>query len=185
MPIPTFDHANAAMAPKRHPTESTPMRCGGGQWLLAEIPVYQSAPTAYRPPAPYVVSLRKGERAEVRELGLKRFPRVARWWDYNEVAGWIQLFVVPGGMVKGYLWRKRIAKKPNKGRVLFDLEGRGSHDLECLFVQYESSAEIYDRVRGELVALIEQEFPAGYYLDLESFDTIGPALNWRALIELR
>ena len=88
------------------------------------------------------------------------------------------------GTVKGYLWHKRIAKRPNNGKVLFDLEGVGCHDLECLFLQHESSAAIYDRVRGELVALIEREFPTGHYLDLEAFDTIGPVMNWRALLGL-
>ena len=95
--MPTFSQTNAAMAPKRHPTMSSPMRRGEGQWLLAEIPVYQSTPAAYGPPATYVLNLRRGEHAEPSERGLKRWPRVAPLWDYNEVGGWIQLFVVPGG----------------------------------------------------------------------------------------
>jgi hypothetical protein len=36
-----------------------------------------------------------------------------------------------------------------------------------------------------LVDLLAKEFSAGCYLDLEAFDTIGPALNWRALLDLR
>jgi hypothetical protein len=156
------------------------MRIGDGHWLVAEVPVYRRSPEAYlreldRRPRRYV--LRPSARAGPDESRV-----VGWWWDYNELAGWIELFVVPGGTVKGYLWRKRIAKTPNRGKTIFVPEGSGMHDLECVFVGGESSPEIYARLREELVEFVEQEFRTGAYLDLEAFDTTGPAVNWRALL---
>src|SRR6266545_7413638 len=188
MPPPAFHSTNLTSGrPARNPTESSPVRLGDGQWLIAEIPVYGSTPQAYnrsseRRPRRYVVRRTAQERQQLREFGDPGRGRVPRLWDYNEIAGWIQLLVVLGGTVKGYLWRKRIAKTPNKGMMLFDLEGYGAHDLECAFVGCESSADIYCRVRRELVALADQEFSEKCYLDLEAFDTIGPLVNWRMLL---
>jgi hypothetical protein len=172
----------------RHPTESSPMRYGEAGWLFAEVPGYRSTSAAYersieRRPRQYTVRLTGREREELRNGGRGR-GWVPRLWDYNEVAGWIQLFVVPGGTVKGYLWRKRTTKTPNRGMPLFDLEGKGAHDLECAFVGDERSAVIFKRIRGAVVGLAEQEFPSACYLDLETLDTIGPALNWRKLLAL-
>jgi len=168
--------------PWGNPYKVTTTRTAAG--LVAEIPVYRRTPEAYRRelerrPRRYV--LKPDARAGVDE---SRF--TGWWWDYNEVAGWIQLFVVPGGIVKGYLWRRRVAKTPNSGKSkgMFVLEGSGTHDLERGFTGGDSSAEIYTTLRDALIELAEREFPTCAYLDLEAFDTTGPVVNWPALLGL-
>jgi hypothetical protein len=134
----------------------------------------------------------------------KRAERMARFaerpveWEYNEIISWVRLvWDGPGPVIKGYAWqvghsgydgsfapRKRYQRgfKPHPfvgGDPFMKV-------IENWFNDDLSNHEIYDRLRGsliELVALKGGDFP-GRFIDLQSFDTLGPYIDWRTLIRL-
>jgi hypothetical protein len=110
----------------------------------------------------------------------KRFWESHRWypWRYNEVIGWLRLFVF-GSQIRGELWytkAKCILPKPKK--LMFsrgDVFLRGFHPRQ-------TDTEILTELTAELVKFQKSKRLKGRFLDLECFFSIAPSVRWRKLL---
>lgn len=103
-------------------------------------------------------------------------------WRYNEVIGWLRLYVL-GDQIRGETWfidakqiRHNLAKKKflDHGKA-FELS---------LFPEADSSTDIYNQIRTTIEKLREEKPFKGRYLDLEEFYNLGPFIDWRRLTGL-
>jgi hypothetical protein len=103
-------------------------------------------------------------------------------WPYNEVIGWLRLYVL-GDQIRGETWfidakqiRRNLAKKRFRhyGKA-FELS---------FFPGEDSSADIYNQICVTIEELHKEKSFKGRYVDLEEFHNIGPFINWRGLIGL-
>jgi len=100
-------------------------------------------------------------------------------WRYNEIIGYIRLHFV-GTQVRGEYWRvgtKRIVRTRKK---VFEWRNWKLAPETDIPVEADS-AEIF-RLVLEQVAQCRSELN-GRFVDTESLETLGPYLNWRALLD--
>ena len=102
-------------------------------------------------------------------------------WRYNEIVGWIRLYV-DGTRIVGELWfvKKRISKNLIKKRFYY-VEMKF---IELCFDDNESSVKIFEKVTNELRQLNSKRSLRKRYIDIEMFQTIGPFIDWRQLLGL-
>jgi len=100
-------------------------------------------------------------------------------WRFNEIIGWIRLFVC-GTQLRGELWwvsSKRIIKR---GKKEFRWYGKA---FESQRIERENSNKIFEILYRCLNQLINERPCKGRYIDLDLFLTLGPYINWRKLID--
>lgn len=176
--------------------------------FVFDVPVYRVAPEAWEADAlkrvrakevALAVQLFDGrEPAEEERARTSTWARYAEYpygWRYNEVVGSVRLLSDgPGPVVKGYLWRvgkktfggwKPLARYQRGFKPFPFFGGEAYKVLEVWASDGDKDEEIYDRLRGQLVAVVlpEGELPRRH-IDLSVFDVIGPLVRWRQLLGL-
>lgn len=101
-------------------------------------------------------------------------------WDFNQVVGWLRLFVEGSG-IGGHLWMvdaKRVSRSMHKRFTLRS----GSNVLAFTMPPDADSATIY-RITLESIRHLSKipEFRKRVF-DLREFQNIGPFVNWKELI---
>lgn len=119
-------------------------------------------------------------------------------WEYNEVIAWLRLvWDGPGPVIKGYAWQVghatfdgsiKIRSRYQRGFKPYPFVGGDPFYkvLEDWFHEKQSNREIYDQLRESLTYVVgpKGSLP-GRYLDLQSFDSVGPHVSWRSIMNLR
>jgi hypothetical protein len=136
------------------------MRIASGQ-LLLELPIYRCTQDAYE------MKLLKDHQSRMYSIPP---------WDYNYVIAWVQLFGLPD-YIKGYLWHQETSRRPRRTIMVCD----GNKDLELPIVS-QSSSDVYHELRSKLLDVCQEHFGPRCHIDLEAFDAIGPAVDWRAVL---
>ena len=127
-----------------------------------------------------------GPLQETKNSAPESFSNAERWWEsirwypwrYNEVIGWLRLFVF-GSQIRGELWytkAKRILPKPKKPMFL-----RGEVFLTG-FHPRQTDTEILSELKAQLVEFQKSKRMKGRFLDLECFLSIAPSVCWRKLL---
>jgi hypothetical protein len=119
-------------------------------------------------------------------------------WEYNEVIAWLRLvWDGPGPVIKAYSWQVGHARfdgsikfrsRYQRGFKPYPFVGGDPvHKVfEDWFHQRQPNREIFEQLRESVTYVVgpKGDFP-GRYIDLQSFDTVGPHVNWRAIMNLR
>jgi len=100
-------------------------------------------------------------------------------WRYNEIIGWIRLYVLKQ-QIRGEYWfiRAKLIRKNSRRKGIY----HSGKAFECDFHPDQPAAKIYEEICCELERLSNEEPFKGRYLDLEAFHNIGPFVNWRQLM---
>lgn len=101
----------------------------------------------------------------------------ARGWLYNDVVGYITIFANLN-QIKAEYWFI-------EGRILRDMKNRifcyRDKVFEFWVLHTHSSKHIYKRIEKELLKLELREPFRGRYIDMETFQNIGPVVDWKVL----
>jgi hypothetical protein len=102
-------------------------------------------------------------------------------WKYNEVIGWICLYIM-GNQIRGdyyFISARRIGKGIRKKR--FNYCGKA---FEHYLPKNLSSSEIFQEIVKELERLNKNEKPfRNRHIDLKSFKIIGEFVDWKLLVD--
>ena len=104
----------------------------------------------------------------------------AKIWKYNEIIGFIS---IRSGLnqIKAEYWfinAKRIDRRTV--RKIYEYRDKV---FEIWVNSQDSSIDIFNEIRDELFLLEKRKPFTGRYIDLETFDNIGPYLNWKELVK--
>lgn len=100
-------------------------------------------------------------------------------WRYNEIIGYVRLHLL-GTQIRGEYWRvnkKRVVRTRNKVLEFWGWKLAPETDLP----HFGTNAEIY-QVILEHVDDCKRELKA-HYLDSDQLTSLGPYIDWRALLE--
>lgn len=101
-------------------------------------------------------------------------------WRYNQLVGWLQLYV-GSDQIRGELWEVNAKRVERRMRHKQMRPTGKAFEIYCF--PEDTSADILERVRGEL-AQFQKRFRGGRFtLDTECFDNTARALDWRALVK--
>lgn len=118
-----------------------------------------------------------------------RFQRYYYQFEYNEVIGWIRLYIF-GTQIRGHYffesdpknpdsWKKRINKGIRKKKFV----GFENKAFELSVYKEQNSQEIFNALLQELKQLNKNEKPfIKHYFDLEQLKNIGQFVDWRMLV---
>jgi len=101
-------------------------------------------------------------------------------WRYNEVVGWIRLYI-DGDSIKGeyyFIKMKRISKELRK-KIYYWQGGAIEIHIELL----DSSEDIFLKICNEIEELKKERPFKGRFIDMECFKSIGPYVNWKRLVK--
>lgn len=100
-----------------------------------------------------------------------------RWFYFNEAIGYIWLTAQPQGFRAEYCF---VRQRPSRVLVRKEFEPRGKlFQVSCRGL---TNAQIYDKLRSTFDEFQSSGFLQSFWLDLGSFETAGPAIDWRRLI---
>ena len=100
-------------------------------------------------------------------------------WRYNQVIGWIRLYVLDW-QIRGEIWfvkATRIRRNMRKKRYYWF--GKA---FELWFYDQDSSAEIYEEIYHTLEQLRDELPFKKRYIDIEASYNIGQHVDWHGLI---
>jgi len=179
---------------------------------LFELAIYRVDPESWTQDAETRIELKRQEyRNSFPQLGkiadtrateianrVIRFNERPVEWEYNEVIGWLRvIWAGPGPVIKGYVWQvghprfdDSIAFRRRYQRGFKPYPFVGGYPickaLEDDFYDDQSNQEIFSQLRETILNIVGSQgwFP-NRYIDLHSFDSVGPHLNWHAILRLR
>ena len=100
-------------------------------------------------------------------------------WYYNQVIGWLRLFVLDCQIRCDYykLSNKRLLRKMKNKKFLY-------HDsfLLMAFDSNQSSIEFFDDLLNSLQDLAKQKQFKGRFMDLQAFTRAAPHIDWLAFM---
>ena len=104
----------------------------------------------------------------------------ARIWKYNEIIGYIS---IRSGLnqIKAEYWfinAKRIGRRTV--RKIYEYRDKA---FEIWVKSQDTSIDIFNEIREKLLYLKKRRPFKGRYIDLESFDNIGPYLDWKEFVK--
>jgi len=100
-------------------------------------------------------------------------------WRYNDVIGWIRLFVL-GCQLRGDLWWNHTKRQVRRGRKKFIFAGKA---FELNVLNVNDSAEI-ERLLFERLHSTNEDFVLkGRYIDISLLTNLSPYINWQSLIQ--
>lgn len=100
-----------------------------------------------------------------------------RWFYFNEVVGYVWLIARPQALRAEYCF---IRQRPSRVLVRREFEPRGKlFQISCHGL---TNAQIYAKLVSVLGELQSSGFLQSFWLDLGSFQEVGPAINWQQLI---
>lgn len=117
-----------------------------------------------------------------------RFSRLSYEYEYNEVIGWIRLYIL-GNQIRGEYFYEVSPKdssiqkpKINKGvrkKKFCSFEKA----FELSIYTEDSSEDIFQKLLNKLEYLSKEEKPfKGRFIDTRQLETIGKFVNWRELV---
>ncbi|MCL5271022.1 MAG: hypothetical protein M1457_10865 [bacterium] len=103
-------------------------------------------------------------------------------WEFNQIVGWLQLYAEPACVCGNPWWidAKRIS--PRMRKKIFYLV-TPSDVLGTHFYPEDDSKTIYLKTLEKIESYAKQKRLKRRYVDLDTFRSIGPYLDWRRLIE--
>jgi hypothetical protein len=130
----------------------------------------------------------KGYEKETEETKIYLFHRQSYNYNYNEVIGWLKLYVF-GNQIRGEYHfecdpndKRRTKKRIDKGirKKQFEYFGKA---FESSFYKHESSEQIFETIIEEIEYLMKNETPfKGKVIDITKFEQIGKFVDWRRLL---
>jgi hypothetical protein len=100
-------------------------------------------------------------------------------WSYNDIVGWIRLFIC-GTQLRGEYWWVSSKRIVPRGKKEFEYFGKA---FESENITSENSNQIFTVLCGELSQLSKERPFKGRYIDMELLLTLGPHINWRSLMD--
>ena len=148
-----------------------------------EIPIYTMKSSEYMKLRQKNMEKLYSRYIPAKHLGIDEFESIFQenlWrpWEYNQVIGWIALFIF-GKDVRGdyYLAKsKRLNYRLVKKR--FEYMGKA---FECGFYQPCESEEIFYRLRERILSC-KNDFNGKVHIELSTFDNLGPFIKWDSLL---
>lgn len=117
-----------------------------------------------------------------------RFLRQYNPYEYNEVIGWIRLYIL-GTQIRGRYYFESDPKNPEFYKKRIDKGIRKKRFIDCdkafdiSIYKEQTSSAIFTVLLEELERLTKHEVPfKNRYLDLEQLNNIGKYVDWRMLI---
>lgn len=130
----------------------------------------------------------KGYEKETEETKTYLFSRQSYNYDYNEIIGWLKLYVL-GNQIRGEYHfevdlsdRHRTKKRINKGirKKQFEYFGKA---FEISIYKNENSKQIFSRIIEKIEYLMQEEVPfKGRVIDTTKFDKIAEFVDWEKLL---
>lgn len=102
-------------------------------------------------------------------------------WRFNQVVGWLRLYKL-GSQLRGELWRmnaKRAGRQLTKKQ--FSLKGKA---FDVHIYPEASSTDIHRELLQGITAF-SKELTRGEVLDLETFSSLAPFVDWQQLMHAR
>jgi len=102
-----------------------------------------------------------------------------RPWRFNFIIGWIRIYIL-GSQIRGEIWLVKAQRiQPNTRRPIKN-DGK---IFELHFSQNDSSATIFAELSEALARAQKSKELRKRYLDTETFENIGPYVEWKKLID--
>jgi hypothetical protein len=104
----------------------------------------------------------------------------SKWypWKFNEIIGWLRLFVLTR-QIRGQLWYSKTKRIYPRSNDIIYLMG---NVFEHTFSQEQSDSEISLEVTAELIEFQKRKSMKGRFLDLECYSSIESSINWHKLL---
>jgi hypothetical protein len=102
-------------------------------------------------------------------------------WRYNEIIGWMRLYAL-GTQIRGELWCVKAKRITRRMKKKFFYVGKA---FERSFRDNDSNERIAGEVARKLKQFTKERWMRKRSLDLECFQAVAPALNWRRLLGFR
>lgn len=119
----------------------------------------------------------------------RRFLRLYSPYDYNEVIGWIRLYIL-GTQIRGRYYFESDPKNPELYKTRINRGIRKKRFIDCgkafemSTYKDQTSTEIFSDLLEELERLNKEESPfKKRYLDLEQLKKMGPFVDWKYLVQ--
>ena len=141
---------------------------------LFELPIYRCSPERYNEK----MEERKEKDIQRRAaMGLTPMQDyVFDSWRYNEIVGWVMI-TIWNRRIRGEYWLK---ERIFKGSKSYKFIHRGKL-FSCDFHDEGlTSNDIFTKAKLKLASAFAETFPKRY-LDLTSFDSLGPHIDWAAI----
>jgi hypothetical protein len=132
---------------------------------IFDIPVYLCTEKAYSP------------EKEAVDVPREKVPP----WYFNQVAGWIRLFV-EGSRIGGYLWWGSAHRLKGQVRETVDLPSH-SYIFADHITREDNSEKIFVEVLAQIEKIAKEPPLSGHYVDLRTFHNAGSRINWRELLK--
>ncbi len=125
---------------------------------------------------------------ETEETKTYLFSRQSYNYDYNEIIGWLKLYVL-GNQIRGEYHfevdsgdRHRTKKRINKGIRKKQFENFGKA-FEISIDKNENSKQIFSRIIEKIEHLMQKEVPfKGRVINTTKFEKIGEFVDWERLL---
>jgi hypothetical protein len=110
------------------------------------------------------------ERMKAFRIEWKLYP-----WDFNEVVGWIRLYVRAGSIGASlFVVNTKISKNMARKKFVWET----SNFIELSVSEGQTSADIFNVLRSNIIAENLRRFKGKRYVDTGVLDILGPHLNW-------
>jgi hypothetical protein len=170
------------MYPYHHPhaqriLELPVYRCTEEQYYREQDADYKSAAQEYERILQRAGHTPKGvaEQMKAFRIGWKRYP-----WDFNEVVGWIRLYVRAESIGAAlFVVKTKISRNMARKKFAWD----SSNFIEIPVSEGQSSAEIFDVLRNSIIAENLRRFKGKRYVDTGILDVLGPYVDWVVLTQ--
>ena len=148
-----------------------------------EIPIYRVSEDEYNNAMNSYVSQRIQEiqtaSENLRMLEDHLWKKFGGPWRYNGVIGFLRLYVF-GTQIRGETWFVDAKRISHRIRCKFFIHHGKAFEVDVL--PDDTNHQILEKVQTGIQRSIEYQPINGRYLDLSSFDTIAPHIDWRALM---
>jgi hypothetical protein len=115
------------------------------------------------------------EQMKAFEIRWKTYP-----WDFNEVIGWVRLYVRTGS-IGAVLYSVKTKISKNMSRKKFEWDSYKF--IELPIAEGETSAEIFNDLRKSIITETHRTFKGKRYIDTGVLDVVGPHLDWAVLTQ--
>lgn len=155
-------------------------------WYFLDLPVYRCIERAH---AAEMAAARAKRQEPLRQHFAENSDAFRRagtafdlreWyaWRFNEVVGFVRLYIL-GSQVRGELWWRRGARLSARPRQPFEQrETIFEHEVE----PSDSSERIFKGLVEELATAARDRPLKGRFLDCEVLERMGPFVDWRAAV---
>jgi hypothetical protein len=154
-------------------------------YFFFDIPVYRCSQDKHSAEMDsekcrFLGRLQRTSTAEINDDLERLFDREVSYpWRFNDIIGWIRLFVL-GPQLRGELWWNRTTRQVKRGRKRFSFDGEA---FELNLLNVNDSTEIVRLILERLNSLNRHFLFKGRYIDLSLFMNLSPYINWQSLMQ--